>query len=502
MLPQGAVTHVTSLDPQDLYDASSTRALDRVAIEDSGLTGLTLMQRAGRAAFDALRTRWPTAGRISIVCGVGNNGGDGFVIADLARSAGLDVEVILVGDRNRLAGDAAACFAKLEGSSIAVHTWAQDLNAPDIIVDALLGTGLDRDVSGDHAAAIERMNAYAAPILSVDLPSGINASTGRCMGTAVTAALTVTFIGLKQGLMTGDAADFTGEIAFDDLDVPPAVYRAIPATARLVQFEGIRDRFKQRARTAHKGHYGHVLVVGGVSGFGGAVRMAAEAAARSGAGLVSVATDPAHAAAVTQARPELMCHPIGDASALRPLVKRATVIVIGPGLGQSEWSHALLAVVRECALPTIMDADALNLLADDPDKHEARVITPHAGEAARLLQISAGEIQADRFAAARALSETFGGVVVLKGAGTIVQTAHAVPRIIGDGNPGMASGGMGDVLTGIIAGLTAQGFPLPEAATLGACVHAYAADQVAARDGERGLLASDLMPFIRGALNP
>ena len=502
MLPQGTVTVVTPFDPRDLYDAAGTRALDRAASEDLGLAGVTLMERAGQAAFDALTARWPTAGRISIVCGIGNNGGDGFVIADLASNAGLDVEVILVGDRNRLAGDAAACFAKLEGSSIAVQAWAQDLNAPDVIVDALLGTGLDRDVGGDHAAAIERMNADAAPILSVDLPSGINASTGRCMGRAVTAALTVTFIGLKQGLMTGDAVDYTGEIAFDDLEVPPAVYRAVPATARLVQFEGIRDRFMQRARNAHKGHYGHVLVVGGAPGFGGAVRMAGEAAARSGAGLVSVATDPAHAAAVTQARPELMCHSIGDAIALRPLLKRATVIAIGPGLGQSEWSHALLSVVRECALPTIMDADALNLLADDPDEHAARIITPHPGEAARLLHVSADEIQTDRFAAARALSETFGGVVVLKGAGTLVQTAHAVPRIIGGGNPGMASGGMGDVLTGIIAGLTAQGFPLPEAATLGACVHAYAADQAAGQDGERGLLASDLMPFIRSALNP
>lgn len=501
MLPQGAVAHVTPSSPQDLYDAAGTRALDRAAIDDLSIAGLTLMQRAGRAAFDALRARWPAAGRISIVCGVGNNGGDGFVIAELAAKASLDVEVILLGDRARLADDAAACFARLEGSSVVVHGGVQDLDAPDVIVDALLGTGLDRDLSGDHAQAIACMNGDAAPVLSVDVPSGINASTGRRMGTAVAAALTVTFIGLKQGLMTGDAADFTGEIAFDDLDVPPAVYRAVPATARLVQFANLRDRFKPRARTAHKGHYGHVLVVGGAPGFGGAVRMAAEAAARSGAGLVSIATDPSHAAALIQVRPELMCHSIADASDLRPLLNRATIIAVGPGLGQSEWSNALLSVVRESALPTIMDADALNLLADDPDAQPARVITPHPGEASRLLQISTGEIQADRFAAAGALSETFGGVAVLKGAGTIVQTAHAVPRVIADGNPGMASGGMGDVLTGIIAGLAAQGFPLPEAATLGACVHAYAADQAVERDGERGLLASDLMPFIRSALN-
>ncbi len=502
MFLEGTAAPVTPVEPQDLYDAAAARALDRVAIEDAGLAGLTLMQRAGRAAFEGLRRRWPSAARISIVCGVGNNGGDGFVIADLARQAGLEAEVILVGDRERLAGDAATCFSQLDGSGVAVHAWDRAFNAPDVIVDALLGTGLDRDVAGDHAAAIERMNADAAPIVSVDLPSGINASTGRCMGTAAVAALTVTFIGPKQGLLSGDAPDFTGTVEFDALDVPAAVYRAVPATARVVHYAGIRDRFGARARTAHKGHYGHVLVVGGAPGFGGAVRMAAEAAGRSGAGLVSVATVSEHAAAVTQARPELMCHAISDASALRPLLKRATVVAIGPGLGQSDWSHAMLAAVRDCALPTVMDADALNLLADDPDSYHGRVITPHPGEAARLLRTSTAAIHADRFAAARALNEALGGVVVLKGAGTIVQTAQAVPRIIGDGNPGMATGGMGDVLTGIIAGLAAQGFPLPDAATFGACVHAHAADRAAEQGGERGLLAGDLMPFIRNALNP
>ena len=502
MLSEAAFAPVTSHNPDDLYDAAATRVLDHTAIKDCGIAGLSLMQRAGAAAFDALRSRWPAAQRISTVCGVGNNGGDGFVIAALAQSAGLDVEVVLVGDRNRIAGDAAACFATINDSSVVIRSWAHGLDQPDVIVDALLGTGLDRDVAGDHRAAIDCMNADAAPILSVDLPSGINGSTGQCMGRAVSAALTVTFIGLKQGLVTGDAPDFTGAIQFEDLEVPPAVYRSVPATARLVRYADIQARFSRRARTAHKGHYGHVVTVGGAPGFGGAVRMAAEAAARSGAGLVSVATHPTHAAAITQARPELMCHPIDDASTLRTLAKGATVIAIGPGLGQSAWSRALLAAVRDCGTPVVMDADALNLLADDPDVREARVITPHPGEAARLLQTSTGEIQADRFAAARALTEAFGGVVVLKGAGTLVHTAHAVPRVIGDGNPGMASGGMGDVLTGIIAGLAAQGFPLPDAAMLGACVHAYAGDQAVERGGERGLLASDLMPFIRAALNP
>ena len=488
--------------PRDLYDAASTRELDRVAIEQFGIPGLTLMQCAGQAAYEALRERWPEVQRVSVLCGTGNNGGDGFVIAGLAAADDLDVEVIILGDRNRISGDAAACFKALADSAVSVFDWERDFNNADVVVDALFGTGLDRDLAGDFFQAVERMNAGGQAILSVDIPSGINATSGRRMGTAVAADLTVTFIGVNQGLLTGDAPAFAGDIVYRDLEVPAAAYRSVPATAQRMDYANVRRHFRARPRAAHKGHYGHVLVIGGAPGFGGAAAMAAEAAARCGAGLVSAAVHPINAGGASAAGRVIMCHAVADATDLRALLDRTDVIAIGPGLGQSAWSQALLASARECRSPVVMDADALNLLATDPDECESRVITPHPGEAARLLGTDTAGIQHSRFEAARELNARFGGVVVLKGAGTIVQAARSVPRVVSGGNPGMASGGMGDVLTGIIAGLIAQGFPLSEAATVGAVVHAHAADRAAEQGGERGMLATDLMPFIRAAVNP
>ena len=484
----------------DLYDTAGTRALEHAAIVDLGIAGLELMQRAGRGAFGVLRARWPQARRIAIVCGAGNNGGDGFVVAELAAAAGLEVVVHLVAERARLRGDAARCFAALQAATLSIEGVPVELKA-DVIVDALLGTGLEREVSGQYADAIRCMNGSSAPVLSLDVPSGIDATSGRRMGAAVAATVTITFIALKQGLITADAPDCTGELLLDTLDVPPVVYDKVAATSQALDYAAVRARFGRRRRSAHKGDYGHVLVIGGAPGYGGAARMAAEAAARSGAGLVSLATHPAHAAALTAARPELMCHGVNDAPSLAPLMARASVIAVGPGLGLSPWGAALFAAVRERALPMVVDADALTLLAGDPDQKAARVLTPHPGEAARLAALTTADIQRDRFAAARLLCERYGSVIVLKGAGTLVQAPLRVTRVIRGGNPGMASGGMGDVLTGIIAGLLAQGFAADEAAAIGACVHAQAADQ-AARAGERGMLAGDLMRCIRAAVNP
>lgn len=255
-----------------------------------------------------------------------------------------------------------------------------------------------------------------------------------------------------------------------------------------------------RARTAHKGDFGHVLIVGGQPGMSGAVRLAGEAALRVGAGLVSIATHPEHAAVLNNGRPELMCHAIAHAATLKPLLERATVLVVGPGLGQSAWARGLLAAVWDCDLPMIVDADALNLLAREPLHRERWILTPHPGEAARLLGCATAEVQADRLAAVRAIQVRYGGVVVLKGVGSLIADGvHC--RICAAGNPGMASGGMGDVLTGVIAGLCAQGVSLSEAASAGAVVHALAADTAARRDGERGLLAGDLLPELRRWVN-
>ncbi len=262
----------------------------------------------------------------------------------------------------------------------------------------------------------------------------------------------------------------------------------------------LRAWLPPRARASHKGDYGHVLVVGGDHGMAGAVRLAGEAAARTGSGLVSIATRAAHAAVIAAACPELLCHGVECARDLRVLLQRASVVAIGPGLGQSAWAHDMLAAVLQMRLPRVVDADALNLLAQEPMQCDHWVLTPHPGEAARLLDMTTKQVQADRLQAAQALQQRYGGVCVLKGAGTLVCTSESV-AICEAGNPGMASAGMGDVLTGVIAGLLAQGLSLVDAACAGVYIHAKAGDR-AAQEGERGLLASDVMPHLRKLVNP
>jgi NAD(P)H-hydrate epimerase len=484
-----------------LYDAAGTRALEHHAIEALGIAGLTLMECAGLAVFEALQRRWPAARRILILCGAGNNGGDGYVVARLAQAAGLAPRVVMLSAEERLRGDGASAYRAMRAMGMAPYAgdnWFDDI---DVVVDALLGTGLERKVEGVYAEAIARINACDLPVLSVDVPSGIDASSGRCHGVAVRATLTVSLVSLKQGLVTGEAPAYVGELEWHALDLPRAVFDAVPPTAHVIDHAHLRETFRPRPRTAHKGLNGHVLVIGGAPGYGGAARMAAEAAARVGAGLVSLATHPSHAAGLTAQRPEIMCHGVDTAADLTLLLARATVVAIGPGLGQGPWSQRLWAAVRDCPQVQVVDADALNLLAADPDYREARVLTPHPGEAARLVGVANHDIQDDRYAAAATLSTRYGGVALLKGAGTVIAQAGELPLVVRDGNPGMASGGMGDVLTGVIAGLLAQGMAPRLAAAAGACVHAHAADR-AALAGERGLLAADLMPFLRTAVNP
>lgn len=488
--------------PTTLYRATQVRELDRLAVAKQDIESYSLMEKAGRAAWEILRANWPHARQIAVFCGGGNNGGDGYVLARLALESEFKVSLLTVSDPERLSGDARTAWTGYcEQGGATVDAYAADLlNDMDVIVDALLGTGLDREVSGNYSRAIEDINRSGKPILAMDIPSGLNADTGAVMGTAVRAGVTVSFVGLKQGMFTGAGRDCCGEIYFAGLDIPEQVYRQIACDTTRMDYASQSSLLRARARNAHKGHYGHVLVVGGDYGFAGAARMAAEAAARSGAGLVSVATRPEHAAAIPLAVPEIMAHGIGNSADLNPLLERANVVAIGPGLSQSTWGSRLLAHVLESKLPLVLDADALNLLARDPVRSDRWVLTPHPGEAARLLQTSTAAIGADRFAAARSLQEKFGGVAVLKGSGTLVADGTMLCLCNG-GNPGMATGGMGDVLTGIIAGLIAQGFEPDVAARLAVCLHAAAADE-AARGGERGMLATDLMPHLRKLVNP
>ncbi len=487
--------------PTRLYRAAQVRELDRIAIEEHRIPGYTLMRRAGQASFDVLRTRWPEARQLLVVVGTGNNGGDGYVIALLALQAGWQTRVCQIGDATRIRGDALHARTDYLDAGGQEQAYAGDnLAASDVVVDALFGTGLERNVEGVWKSAIDAINVHPAPKLAVDIPSGLHSDTGMPLGTAVQAHCTVSFIGLKQGLFTGAAADYCGEVVFADLDVPDVVFTELEPAASRIDGQQVARLLRPRSRVGHKGRYGHVLVVGGDQGMSGAARLAGEAAARGGAGLVSVATHPAHASGLNLTCPVLMVHGVANAHALEPLLERCTVVAVGPGIGQHDWARSLFGSVCALDKPMVVDADALNVLAREPTRSENWVLTPHPGEAARLLQTDTATVQKDRFTAVEMLQDRFGGVSVLKGSGTLIRSHHGT-TICTAGNPGMASGGMGDLLTGIIAALLAQGFCAEDAARVGVWLHASAAD-AAAQAGERGLLATDLFPALRRLLNP
>ncbi len=486
--------------PAPLYCAEQVRAMDRHAIEILNIPGLTLMERAGKAAWELLLERWPNAKVIAVFCGPGNNGGDGYVIARLAKEAGLEVHLYSTTESACLKGDAATvCQRWLEAGGDNKKPSKLDETDLDLIVDALLGTGLDRPVEGEIATTIDKINGLNVPVLALDVASGLHSDKGALLGVAIEAEATISFIGLKQGLFTGAGAALSGEIYFDSLGVPEAVLTSQLKSSE--RFSPDSPYLPKRKKSAHKGLFGHVLVIGGDCGFSGAAQMAASAALRSGAGLVSVATREEHAPLLNLVHPELMVHGVSQKAdaGFRLLLERATVAAVGLGLGQGVWGQALLAELIETNLPLVVDADALNLLAKEPLKRGNWVLTPHSGEAARLLSTTVKEVEADRFSAVRKLQEKFGGVVVLKGAGTVVFDGAEV-TINTTGNPGMASGGMGDVLSGVIAALLAQGLSLSQAARLGVWLHGKAAD-LATLDGERGLLASDLFAPLRALVN-
>jgi hydroxyethylthiazole kinase-like uncharacterized protein yjeF len=488
--------------PHDLYRPEQVHKLDRVAIEEFGILGEQLMGRAGQAAYNALCEKWPSVKCIAVFCGIGNNGGDGFVVARLAHQGGQKVALFQVGDAVRIGGDALKAREAALAAGVPMEDFTgQALDSFDLIVDGLLGTGIRGKVDGEWRHAIEAINRSAKPLIALDIPSGLDGETGNPLGTSVRADLTITFIGLKTGLFSGAGREYCGELKFDALGVPGQVYGAVIPAASRIDYQRLMTSLPPRQRHGHKGDYGHVLIIGGEEGMGGAARMAGEAATRVGAGLVSVATRASHASLLTLSRPELMCHAVETTGQLHALIQRATVIAIGPGLGRGKWGEAMLSAVLESHLPLVVDADALNLLAADPLWHRNWVLTPHPGEAARLLGCDSNEIQQNRLSALASLEASYGGVIVLKGAGTLVMEEGATPALCSAGNPGMASGGMGDLLTGIIAGLIAQGMANGDAARLGVALHAEAGDR-AAEDGERGMVASDLLLHLRKLVNP
>ena len=485
----------------DLFDSAAARSLDACASALQGDGGWSLMAAAGECAWQCALQHWPQARQLCVVVGSGNNGGDGWVLATHALQAGREVQVVtLPGDEpgTALAARAAAGYVTA-GGGCTVFDGA--LPMADLLVDALAGLGLRGALTGAAEAAVKALNAHAAPVLSLDVPSGIDADRGGQPGSAVQATRTLQFIVAHRGLYTGDGLAHAGCLHLATLALPAEAWGDVVPAAQGWRSARLPALLPPRPLNAHKGTSGHVLCVGGNHGSGGALLLAAHAALRAGAGLTSLATRAAHVGAAMARLPEAMCHAVEDGRVPAALLQRASVLAIGPGLGQDDWSAALWQQARDSGLPLVVDADALNLLAVDPCPLHDAVLTPHPGEAARLLGFATRAIQQDRFAAAHALAERFAAVVVLKGAGTVVAAPGRVPAVIGAGNPGMAVGGMGDLLTGIIAALRAQGLPAFEAAAAGALLHALAGDAAAA-DGARGLLPTDLLAPLRRLCNP
>lgn len=483
--------------PLPLYSAAQVRELDARLIA-AGTPGYELMQRAARVIWRALQRRWPQAGEITVLAGAGNNAGDGYLVASLAQRAGWAVRVLSLGDTDQLSGDAAQACADARGAGVPVELFGVDSALRGVLVDALLGTGFRGELRAPYAVAIERINASERPVLAVDIPSGLSADSGHVAEQAVRADLTVSLVGLKIGLFTGDAPDWVGELVFDDLQADPQlVAQQAQAAVRLAR--ETLPRLAPRARTSHKGRFGHVLVVGGDRGFGGAALLSAESALRSGAGMVSLATRAEHVAAALARRPEIMCAAVESTYQLPDLCDKVDVLVVGPGLAQAAWGRSMLSAVAASRRPQVWDADALNLLAAGVVELPAdSMITPHPGEAARLLGCNTAEVQADRPAAALALAQRFQAVVVLKGAGSLVASPDGRLLLCDRGHPAMATAGLGDVLAGLIGALRGQGLDAFDAAALGVWLHASAGQQVGEQG--RGLAASDLIPVIRQLL--
>ena len=492
------------------------RTLDRWTIEH-GTPGHVLMERAGAGTARVLRERLRRPrGPVVVVCGRGNNGGDGFVVARHLRRARVPVEVWLAVRPEEVRGDAArmlAAWRRARGAVRAlaapadVEALARRLARAAAVVDALFGTGLNAPVAGVAAAVIAAINACGAPVLAVDIASGLSADTGAPLGAAVRATVTATFGYPKVGQLMYPGVEHTGLLAVVDIGIPREALATVAPGTVLLESEEVGAHLPPRRRDAHKGDFGHVLVIAGSRGKTGAGLLAAQAAARSGAGLTTLAV-PATLQAVLEAQVrEAMtaaladtgdgAAALADGAAVNALLADREAVVCGPGMGQAPATRALVAhVVRQCAAPLVLDADGLNAVAGSAllrDRPGPTVVTPHPGEMARLQSGDTARVQADRLGAARAFARAERVVVVLKGARTIIASPDGATAICPTGNPGMASGGTGDVLSGVIGALLAQGLAAYDAAALGVFAHGAAGDAVAARQGETGLLASDLL---------
>lgn len=486
---------------------------DRCAITERGIPGLSLMERAGEACVKEILTRFGMNGYALILAGKGNNGGDGFVIARLLHLQGWRVAVALLAEPATITGDAATNLTRLPADVLAVCTTPVQLTSlpfaeATLVVDAVLGTGLANEVSGLLREAITRINNSGRPVLAVDIPSGIHATTGEILGTAVNATVTVTFASAKIGHVLYPGASHTGALVVADIGIPADILESAPGHFFLDE-QDMRPLVPVRDRQGHKGTYGHCLILAGSTGKTGAAALAANSAVRAGAGLVTLAVPRSVHTILEVKTTEAMTVPLEDegtgaisATALpfiKGLLSGKDALALGPGLGtDSSTADLVRELITTVPVPLVIDADGLNILAENRDILKRRIsqsviLTPHPGEMARLTGLPLDTILANPIATATAYAAAYDVYLILKGARTIIASPMGPVAINGSGNPGMASGGMGDVLTGIIVSLLVQGHRPWHACCLGVFLHGYAADLIAAQQGELGMCASDVL---------
>nr|WP_136850874.1 NAD(P)H-hydrate dehydratase [Ferrimonas sediminicola]TKB51375.1 NAD(P)H-hydrate dehydratase [Ferrimonas sediminicola] len=492
----------TAALPSTLFSGATVRKWEPLLAKQHGVLMWSLMEEAGQRAWQLFRERWPEAKEVAVVCGRGNNAGDAYVLARNALAEGMAVRVLQIQPERLLKGDAKIAQQQFldAGGRIEVAEACRLADATHI-VDGLLGTGFEGELRPEFLEMINAINGSDAKVLALDLPSGLNGDNGYVAEAVVEADVTLTFVGVKQGLLTGMAVGCCGDIVLAPLAIGDAMATQVRCDAAKISYADYVHYLGPRKPDSHKGDHGRIAVIGGNHGMPGAVRLASEAALRSGAGLVSIISRYENLPLIQAGRPELMLwgSDIADMEVYQR-VSWGQVVLCGPGLGSGDWAYHMWRVALNSERPLVMDADALNLLAKNPQKRDNWVLTPHPGEAARLLGVETVEVQRDRFKAVRELQDRYGGVVLLKGAGTLIYDGDSM-LVAPVGNPGLATGGSGDVLSGIIASLLAQGLPLLDAAACGVCLHGEAAD-MAAEGGQRGMLASDLMPYVRQLVNP
>ncbi|MEG3765942.1 NAD(P)H-hydrate dehydratase [Alteromonas sp. 14N.309.X.WAT.G.H12] len=485
-----------------LFRAEQVRENEGAAAEQSGCDMYTLMQRAGDAVFRQCQNLLPNTDIYLVIVGQGNNAGDGYIAALKAKQAGKQVWVCAVEPDRVLKGDAGKAQAQWRESGGSIrHFDPALLDKAGLVVDAMLGTGITSYIRNEFADIIDALNAHSIPVVSIDVPSGLDANTGQSLGRCVQADVTVTFVGIKPGLTTGAGKQSCGKLVFDDLGIGKAFAGLARSSATLLDIEQFRG-LGPRDVHSHKGTYGRLLCVGGNKGTAGAIRLSGEAALRSGAGMVRVFTHEASIVQVSAGRPELMV----SADELEAALEWATCVVIGPGLGQDEWAESVFTTVMKHCQSTskavVIDADALNILCRQATAYTISdcILTPHAGEAARLLGVTIDDVETERFNYARQCAQRYHATCVLKGAGTIIDNEWST-WVCKHGNPGMATAGSGDVLSGILGALLAQGLARDMAAKYGVTIHAKAGDEIAGLYGQRGMIASDLYDAVRALIN-